>query len=174
MSGHMMFVVGAFCLLSLITLGVNSVILDKTTVMLDTEASITAISIAQAMVDEMQTKSYDTHTVSARVYNTTDLTPTNQLGPEVGESITYPDVYPYHSATTFNDLDDYNGYQRTVSTTRMGNFAVVDSVYYVTESNLDVKSSSQTFYKKMVVKVTHPSMKVSVILTDVMVYRRYI
>ena len=173
-SSHMMFVVGAFALLSLITLSVNSIIVEKTTVMLDTEASITAISIAQAMIDEIQSKEYDTQTVSARVYNTANLTPTNQLGPEVGESLTLPDVFPYQSATHFNDIDDYNGYRRTVSTTRLDNFAVTDSIYYVMESNLNLKSSTQTYYKKMVVTVTHPSMKVPVVLTDVVVYRRYI
>jgi hypothetical protein len=174
MSGHMMFVVGAFALLSLVTLGVNSIILEKTTVMLDTEASITAISISQAMIDEIQSKAYDEKTLSVRVYNTADMTPTDELGPEAGEAITYPDVYPYASVTTFDDADDYNRYRRTVTTTRLGDFTVLDSVYYVTDSNLDVRSFTQTFYKKIVVTVTHPNMKVPVVLTDVLVYRRYI
>ena len=173
-SSHMMFVVGAFALLSLITLSVNSIIVEGTTVMLDTEASITGISIAQAMIDEIQSKEYDTQTVSARVYNTANLTPTNLLGTEAGESISTPDVLPYQSATVFNDTDDYNGYRRTVSTTRLGNFAVTDSIYYVMESNLNLKSSTQTYYKKMVVTVAHPRMKVPVVLADVVVYRRYI
>ncbi len=170
----MMFVVGAFALLSLVTLSINSIIVEKTTVMLDTEASITAISIGQAMIDEIQSKEYDTQTVGARVYDAANLTPTNQLGTEAGESLTLPDVFPYQSVSLYNDLDDYNGYRRTVSTSRMDNFTVVDSVYYVNETNLDLKSSTQTFYKKMVVTVTHPSMKVPVVLTDVIVYRRYI
>ncbi len=173
-SSHMMFVVGAFALLSLITLSINSIIVETTTVMLDTEASITGISIAQAMIDEMQAREYDTHTVGARVYDAANLTPTNQLGPEAGESLTLPDVYPYQSATRFNDVDDYNGYRRTVSTSRLDNFTVVDSIYYVNESNLDLKSSPQTYYKKIVVRVTHPNMKVPVVLSDIVVYRRYI
>lgn len=173
-SSHMMFVVGAFAILSLITLSVNSIIVESTTVMLDTEASITGISIAQAMIDEIQSKEYDTQTVSARVYNTANLTPTNLLGTEAGESISTPDVLPYQSATVFNDIDDYNGYRRTVSTARLDNFAVTDSIYYVMESNLNLKSSTQTYYKKMVVTVAHPSMKVPVVLADVVVYRRYI
>lgn len=174
MTGHMMFVVVAFALLSLVTLGVNGLILEKTTVMLDAEASITAISIAQAMIDEIQTKSFDTKTVTARVFNAADLTPTIRLGPEAGETITLPDVFPFRSDSLYDDVDDYNNYRRTVTTPRLGNFAVVDSVYYASESNLDLRSSTQTFYKKIMVTVTHPSMRVPVVLTDVTVYRRYI
>ena len=169
-----MFVVGAFALLSLVTLSINSIIVEKTTVMLDTEASITGISLAQAMVDEIQSKEYDTQTIGVRVYDVANLTPTNSLGPEGGEGVTLPDVYPYQSVTGYNDLDDYNGYRRTVGTARLDNFTIVDSVYYVMESNLDLKSSTQTYYKKMVVTVTHPNMKVPVVLTDISVYRRYI
>ena len=172
-SGNMLFVVGAFALLSLVALGVNRMILDKTTVMLDTEASITAISVAQAMIDEIQTKSFDAKTKSdsVRIYNTADLTLASSLGPE--ENITLPDVSPYQSVVKYNDVDDYNGYRRTVTTPRLGNFTVVDSAYYVTEANPDVRSTPQTFYKKMVVTVTHPTMKAPVRLTDVSVYRRY-
>jgi hypothetical protein len=173
-SNHMALVVGAFALLALIALGVNGRIVEQTTVMLDTEASITSISIGQAMIDEMKEKEFDTHTVGARVYSVASMTPSNLLGPESGESISFPDAFPYASMSTYNDADDYNGYRRLVSTPRMGGFTVEDSVYYVSDSNLDVKSSTQTFYKKIVVRVTHPNMKAPVTLTDVIVYRRYI
>src|SRR3972149_2931687 len=127
-SSHMMFVVGAFALLSLITLSVNSIIVEKATVMLDTEASITGISIAQAMIDEIQSKEYDTQTVSARVYKTADLTPPSLLGREAGEGIATPDIFPYACVSVFNDVDDYNDYRRTVTTARLSTFSVLDSV----------------------------------------------
>jgi hypothetical protein len=173
-SGQMMYVLGALALLSLLVLSVNKIIVENTSVMLENEASITAISLAQAMIDEIQTKEFDQNTVNARVYSTSGLTAVASLGPDAAESVPSIDTYSFQSASVFNDVDDYNNYQRKVSTPRLGDFLVRDSVYYLTESNLNQKSTSPTFYKKIVITVTHPNMARPIVLSDVAVYRRYI
>ena len=170
----MISVLGAFALLSFLVLSVNTTILEKTEVILDTEASITSISLAQAMVDEIQSKEFDQKCIGVRIYNASDMTSSGSLGCDAGETLALPDTLTYLSTSRFNDVDDYNGYRRTVRTHSLDDFVVVDSVYYVSNSDPNQKSSTQTFYKKIVVKITNPVMKQPVILTDITVYRRYI
>lgn len=171
----MLTVLGALTLLSLVSLSVNTMIIGKTTTMLDAEAQLNAISIAQTMIDEIMLKNFDAATVSAKVYDPDDFTPVNGLGCSGTESarVPQPDTYPYKSAGGFNDVDDYHRYSRTAATPRMGNFTVTDTVYYVAESNPDANSMTQTFFKKVVVTVRHPNMSAPLRLSDVAVYRRY-
>ena len=171
----MLTVLGALALLSLVSLSVNTMIVGKTTTMLDAEGQLNAISIAQSMIDEVMQKSYDAATVSAKVYAPSNFTAAGGLGCNGGEAsmVPLPDAAPYKSVSGYNDVDDYNGYRRTVSTPRMGNFDVRDSVWYVMESNPDQKSGTQTFFKRVKVTVRHPNMTSPLTLSDVAVYRRY-
>jgi hypothetical protein len=171
----MMTVLGALCLLSLVSLSINTMIVGKTTTMLDAEGQLNAISIAQSMIDEIMSKSFDAATVSAKVYDDSVFTAAGSLGCNGGEAsaVPLPDAYPYKSVSGYNDVDDYHKYRRTVSTPRMGNYDVRDSVWYVVETNPDQKSSTQTFFKRVQVTVRHPNMSSPLTMTDVAVYRRY-
>ena len=175
--GQMLSVLGALMLLSMVSLGINTMLVSKTTVMLEAEASLSAISLAQTMIDEIQTKAYDAATVTAKVYDTSDLTASGGLGPNgITETpnVPQPDVSsPFKSVKYYNDVDDYNLYRRRASTPILGNFDILDSIYYVKESNPSTKSTSQTFFKKIVVKITHRNMAYPLYLSDVVVYRRY-
>lgn len=174
-TGQMLTVLGALALLSLVSLSINTMIVGKTTTMLDAEAQLNAISISQSMIDEVMQKSYDAATASAKVYNAGSFTGAGSLGCSGSEAsiVTQPDTYPFKSANGYNDVDDYHRYRRTVSTPRMGDFDVRDSVWYVVESNPDMKSSTQTFFKRVKVTVRHPNMTSPLTMTDVAVYRRY-
>lgn len=174
-TGQMLMVLGALMLLSMLSLSVNSMFIDKTTTMLDAEANLDAISIAQSMIDEIMTKSYDAYTVSAKVYASDQFTPASSLGPNATESsqVTQPDTSPFKSVNGFNDVDDYNLYRRTVVNARMGNFTVLDSVFYVSESNPNQKIFTRTFHKKVVVTVSHRNMAKPLQISDIAVYRRY-
>lgn len=176
-TGQMLSVLGALMLLSMVSLGINAMILSKTTTMLEAEASLNAISLAQTMIDEIQTKPYDAATVSAKVYDASDFTAAGSLGPNGATEVPYvpqPDVStPFKSVKYYNDVDDYHLYRRTAFTPILGNFTLLDSIYYVKESNPSTKSTTQTFYKKIVVKVTHRNMSYPLYLSDVIVYRRY-
>jgi hypothetical protein len=175
--GQMLSVLGALMLLSMVSLGINSMIISKTTTMLEAEASLSAVSLAQTMIDEIQTKSYDASTVGSRIYDASDFTTASGLGPNGLTETPYvpkPDTYnPFRSVKYYNDVDDYHLYRRRASTPILGYFDILDSIYYVKESDPSTKSTTQTFFKKIVVKVTHRNMSYPVYLSDVVVYRRY-
>lgn len=192
-TGQMLLVLGALMILGIVTLTVNSMLASKTQTMLNAEADLMAVSIAQSMIDEAMTASYDKLVVadSVKIFNdSSQFTPSANLGPEGSEAILVPLPEPpdtsgaYKSVKYYNDFDDYNGYRRYVYTS-MGVFAVCDTVYYVTEYNPDQYSSAQTFHKKIVVTVRHPNLVPPgqgyspwdgpgyFQLSDVAVYRRY-
>ncbi len=175
-TGQILSVLGAIMILSMVSLAINTMIVGKTTTMLEAEASLTAISLAQTMIDEVQRKSFDKATVSTLVYDPTNFTASSSLGPDGSElsNVPLPDsASPYNSDKYYNDVDDYNGYSRKASTPLMGTFTLMDSVYYVSESNPDSVSTTQTFFKKIVVRVSHPNMSYPLVISDVAVYRRY-
>lgn len=150
-------------------------IVGKTTTMLDAEAQLNAVSIAQSMIDEVMQKPFDAATVSAKIYDDSLFTGAGSLGCNGGEAsaVPLPDTYPYKSVNGYNDIDDYHRYRRTVPTPRMGNFDVRDSVWYVVETDPEAKSGVQTFFKRVKVTVRHPNMNSPLELSDVAVYRRY-
>src|SRR5512143_3808376 len=59
---QMFFVIGALILLGSAIMGINQMLLIKTTTMLDAEAGLTATSIGQSMIDKIMTKNYDAST----------------------------------------------------------------------------------------------------------------
>jgi hypothetical protein len=171
----MLTVLGALALLSLVSLSINTMIVGKTTTMLDAEGQLNAISIAQSMIDEVMQKSFDAATVSAKVFDASDFNAVGSLGcsPSEASVVSQPDTYPFKSVNGYNDVDDYHRYRRIVSTPRMGNFDVRDSVCYAVEANPDQKASTQTFFKRVTVTIRHPNMASPLTLSDVAVYRRY-
>ena len=200
-TGQMLAALGALVLLSIVSITVNSMMASKTNTMLEVEADLNAISLGQSMLDEALSQEYDLATVNGtKVYDSTKFTAATDLGPSSTEqsNVHLPDslVLPgpnqmpsidsaYKSNKYYNDVDDYNGYKRIAFTSTMTDFYMIDTVYYVTESNPDVKSSTQTFYKKVVVTIRHRNMcppgipfnawtgKYYLQVSDVAVYRRY-
>jgi hypothetical protein len=174
---QMLFVIGAIVLLGVASLGVNYMLLSKTTTMLQAEASLTAISMAQTMIDEVMSQSFDEVTANGTlIYDSTKFTPQNQLGPSSTESshVPLPDTAsPFNSIQYYNDVGDYNNYSRISSTPLLGQFTIVDTILYVQESDPDSLSTGQTFFKKILVTVRHPNMTYPVQLSDVVVYRKY-
>ena len=174
---QMFTVIGALVLLGVASLGINAMLASKTTTMIQAEASMNSISIGQTMIDEIMTKSYDAATANgAKVYAASNFTAAGSLGCNSSEAslVPQPDAAsPFKSIQYYNDVDDYNNYQRKVSTPVLGTFTVVDTVFYVSESDPNQLSGTQTFYKKIVVTVRHPNMSYSLQLSDVVVYRKY-
>jgi hypothetical protein len=171
----MLAVLFAMVLLGSTILGVNVMLIDKTETMLEAEASLTAVSLGQSMMDEIMTKSYDAITAAGtRVWDSTLFTAPGALGPSGAETGLVPLPDPSGlSDKWYNDVDDYNGYIRRASTPILGNFTVRDSVYYVSESNLNVKVNHQTSLKRIVVVVTHRNMRYSLYLYDLYIYRKF-
>jgi len=162
---QMFFIIGALVMLTLVTGSVNSMLTSKNQTMLFAEANLMAISIAQSMIDEIQTKKFDQRVVpdTARVFqDSTQFTPSASFGPDASEGTHVPlpespdTASSYKSLKYYDDISDYQGYRRYVWTS-MGVFAVTDSIYYVTTANPDQYSGVQTFLKRIVVTVRHPN-----------------
>jgi hypothetical protein len=190
-TGQVMFILGAFAMLSLLALNVNRTMYGSLSLGLEMEATLNALSIGQSMLDEVMQKNFDENTIDKVAYNYSDITAKGSLGPEGTEGIAgYDSAYTtsdgvfhdFQSKSGFDDVDDYHLYKRKVYDARMGYFTVVDSVLYVSESNPDAPASSATFFKEIVVTVTHPNLpkknatdstSLPVVLRDINIYRQY-
>lgn len=144
-TGQMMLTLGALALLSLVVLRVNNGFFNTSSVLIDSKLGVLATSVATSIIEEATGKAFDHKTDSTSVNNLTDLSST--LGPESGES--YAD---------YNDIDDYNGFKKIDNTMPAAEFHVSCEVNYVKDTNLDGKSSSRTWHKKITVHVSSPSM----------------
>ncbi|MBI5020489.1 MAG: hypothetical protein HZB59_03550 [Ignavibacteriales bacterium] len=201
-TGQLLLVIGALTLLSIVSMSVNSLIISKTTTILQAEASLAATSIAQSMLDEILTAQFDSATVINKVFpgQESKFTTIARLGPEVGITTNEPrnevNLVPqpeppdtsisYRSAIYYNDIDDYHNYRRYYYSQSLGLFTVKVTVIYVTESNPDIQSGSQTFLKKVNVYVRHRNLAVDdrnydewaspyyLQLSDIAIYRRYL
>ena len=187
-SGQSFLVIGAFVVLSTLTLNVNSSLIMTTTTGLEMEATLSAVSIAQTMTDEVLTRDFDQKTTSGkRIYEAHDLTYSSEFGPDgIAEQIIGDNAVDtsrtdgFESKTKFNDVDDYEGYVRKSWNPRFGWFNVTVHVEYVDEDNPDAPSGGRTFYKCVTVEVMHPSLVkdannevIPYVIKDLAVYRRY-
>jgi hypothetical protein len=190
-TGQVMLILGAFAVLSILSLSLNRTMFGSSQLGYELEATLNALSIGQSMLDEILTKSFDQKTTAGKIaYNVSQVTPYGSLGPESGEAITGFDsaytsggiFHDFQSKSQFNDADDYHLYRRRVFDPRMGYFEVIDSIFYVSEYAPAKDTTSATFYKKIVVVVTHPSLPKAkdtdttvapIIVRDIAVYRQY-
>ncbi len=160
MGVNMLLTIGGIVLLSTFVLFANGLLSDNIETSSDNEFMITAISLAQSVIDEAKAKAFDEITISDSVTSPTDLTSANLLGRDgFGESVSNPDTAQAdqcQSFSQFDDLDDYNGYVRLVNTPRAEGYRVSASVSYASVTYPDSVKSSQTFCKRMVVTVTSP------------------
>jgi hypothetical protein len=161
--GQTLLVMCAMVLLSLVVLQANGIILSKYTQTYDTQATLEAVSLAETKLDDVTRKAFDEKSISKKIYDATDFTSTASLGPDAGES----------GIAQFDDIDDYNGTTETFATPTVDNFTATYVVEYVTIDNPDVVSAAQTFFKRVKVTITNPSMAHPVISSRIVVYRRY-
>jgi len=150
--------IGAIVLMALVSLRFNTTLLQNRTTEIENKVYLTAFSLADDLIEEIKQKAFDEETVEWRAITTNQLTPYNLFGPvDPGESSVYD----------FDDIDDYNGYSKAVSLPHAENYSVTSTVDYVTASNPDVTSLSQTFFKRVSVNVTSPYMSHAVKLSFV-------
>jgi len=184
--GQTMISAAFFVLLTLAVLSANTMILENTKYYLQEEAVEQASNFGNALLSEILTKKFDSQVTldgSGNVtgpYNSHNLpwpgTPTLFDPPSaMGTSATTednvmpggnPDVAPYKSIrgdspSWFDDVDDYKGYKRAANSADISGYLLTVDVYYVKKivvSGHDsvATASSQTYYKKIDVSVTHP------------------
>ncbi len=149
-----LFSIGALLLFSLISLRFNSTLLENSTVETENKVYLTAFSLADDLIEEIKQKAFDAATVKFPTTNPEDLTSAYNLGPGSWEE------YPF-----YNDIDDFNGFTRTVSAPHAENYSVSCEVCYVDADNPDQKVMTQTFYKRVRVTITSPYMRSPIILS---------
>ena len=101
--------------------------------------------IAQGMIERILVKGYDDKFFGGKDTAVSAFSTT--LGKDAGEVA--------GRDTTFDDIDDYKGYQDSVAHPRLGKFYVSCNVWYVSETAPFDTTASKTFLKKISVSVTN-------------------
>jgi len=154
----LLLVLGAMMIFSLLTVNVNSFLMKNSIIQVNSELNFTAVSLAQNIIDIARTKAFDETTTNGGQPTLIPSGFSATLGPESGE--TY---------SSYNDFDDYNNYT-TQDTTDNGIYTAQVSVNYVTGLNYTQVSNTPTSYKRMVVKISNPSLKDTVRISFIKSY----
>ena len=127
---------------------------------LNNEATISATGIGQSLLEQIELKAFDEETISNSVADTDSLTSSYSLGKDAGETTHY----------TFDDFDDYNGYTKTESLTRLGTFSTEIEVYYVNTMSPDTKVFYKTFSKRIDISVANEYLLDTLVFAKVISY----
>jgi hypothetical protein len=164
----MILALGAMILLTILITNVNKNSLSVEDVMYDSNFGITATSIASSVIEDASKKRFDSifYVDSSTVYNPNDFTPAANLGVDSGEDITDP--------KTFNDFDDYDNYTTVDSTMPSAIFDISCKVNYVNDTALDDSVNTQTYHKKITVKVWSRSMRDTMVMSSIYSYWNFL
>jgi hypothetical protein len=144
--GHLIITIGALMLLITTVMSINRNLLANDEDISVAQADILAMSLTSSYLDRARGYSFD-ETVDTSSFNVTDpttFTPAASLGPDsLGED----------TLTTFNDIDDLDGYALEIQVRGSDEkYKSTFTVNYVTDANPDVVSSAQTFLKRVDVR----------------------
>lgn len=153
-------VIGSLFILSTLTLSFYNTNTEQLLSSTDNEAIIASTGIAQSILDEIQTRSFDEFTTTKPTTATDSLTSAFSLGPESGET----------SSNQFDDIDDYNGYSENNTDTRLGSYNVAVDVGYVTFANPSTFTNSRSFTKRINVKVYGQYMSDTLSMSHIVAY----
>jgi hypothetical protein len=148
-------VIGAMIIFSFISLNFNGVVLKHLTNEVENKVFLTAFSLADDLIEEIKQKAFDEKTVVFTSINREQLITSSDLGPDVLEN----------SPNQFDDIDDYKVYTKYISLPHAENYTVTANVYYVSENNQNLLSTTQTFFKRVDVKVSSPYMSNDITLS---------
>lgn len=153
-------------LLGIFVLSINTMILNNSKSSFYNEYYLTAISLGQSVIDEAKTKAFDERTISKSYTSSDSMTAPGSLGKdgaELATSVNSKDALTnncFGSQTSYDDVDDYNNYYRTVTTPRAENFTILCTVQYASvtcpDSLFPNSGNTKSFCKVMTVKVTSP------------------
>lgn len=146
--------IGALTLFAITSLSFNKHVLNNSTNELENKVMLTAISLADALIEEIKVKGFDEVTLGIPTASAGNLTPANLLRAELGE------VYP-----NFDDIDDFNGFIKTASTPHAENYTLSANIYYIEPDQPTVYKTTQTFYKRLVVSVSNQYLRNPVTLS---------
>jgi len=141
--GQAIYITCALMMVGLLSRSVNATRLAKDEAAYGSQAIVTANTVAHSLMEEILTKRFDENGAIG-IKDSSLFTPVSSLGYETGESPA--------DATTLDDIDDFKTYTPSVTTT-LGAFSVQCSIYYVSSTEPDTKSTVPTFLKRIDVKV---------------------
>jgi hypothetical protein len=159
MGANMILTIGAILLFGTLLVNSNNIISSNSQIAAQNEYYISALSLAQSVVDEAKTKAFDQRTVSTGVASPNSMTRWDSLGKDAGETVPNPDTLStsspfsvtapgYLSSTKFNDVDDYNDYKRIVNTPRAEGYNVLVKVKYASPTYPDSTYAASRSYCK--------------------------
>jgi len=133
--------IGALLILSLLSVQFNSSVLGNNTTEIENKVYLTAFSLADDLIEEIKEKAFDEKTKDFQAIAVNQLTPANTLTFESGES--WPN---------FDDIDDYNGYQKEIDLPNAEGYNLTCKVNYVDSDGDDI--TTQSYFKKVTITVT--------------------
>jgi hypothetical protein len=145
-TGQVILTLGAFMLLSMILLSFYGLVTDSYKTLDTTQGDITEVALATSFQEIIQGMAFDSATVDT--FLTTSRM--NKLSTTLG-----PDKSGETDMETFNDIDDFNGYQidQVNPGGVLGRFRTFFNVYYVDPNNINSISSAKTFVKRVDMKL---------------------
>lgn len=147
MGNNQFLALGAIILVALISLRFNTTVLENKTTEVENKVYLTAFSLADDLIEEIKQKAFDEQTVEWRAIPTDQLTTIDAFGMvDPGEL----------SVNDFDDIDDYHNYSRPISLPHVEDYTVSSTIDYVSASNPDQVSNVQTYFKRVIVRVTSP------------------
>ena len=160
MGNSMLLTIGTLVLFGAFTLGSFALMANNTEIVSDNEYNLTALSLAQSVIDEAKSKAFDEKSLTKTSSSPDSLTLPNLIGNDGGgESFALPDAITgnqaFSSLSKYDDVDDYNGYRRITNTPRAGGYDIRVSVKYASPTDPDSVKTIRTFCKKMDVSVSH-------------------
>jgi hypothetical protein len=135
----------------------NRVMIGNSAIASQNEFYIAGLSFAQTVIDEAKVKDFSDDPLSGKGSKVINV---SGLGPDVsGEVVNGADAsggagQGFKSQRQFDDVDDYNGYSRTINSDRAEGYNISCLVQFVSETNPNTVSVLPTNAKKMTVLVT--------------------
>lgn len=162
-TGQSLLTLAAMMMLTMMSVNVNTSTLQTQDVMQNSKFGVTAISLATSLIQDASKEAFDENTLAATVSNTGGLTNANSLRAESGET----------TKILFDDFDDFNGFTQRDTTLTSAVYNISCVVDYVSATSPNVRSSSATWHKRMIVSITSPSMKDTVRVTAYTSYWKF-
>jgi hypothetical protein len=163
-STQMILALGAMILLMITIQNINKKTLYTENTMYNSNFGITATSLACSIIEDAGKKRFDNvfYSGDSIVTSVGTFTPASALGVEAGEDISNP--------LTFNDFDDYNKYTAVDSSMPSAVFNISCSVSYVNPALPDIAIATQSWHKKITVKVWSKSMRDTLAMSTIFSY----
>ncbi|MCX6132936.1 MAG: hypothetical protein NTU47_03890 [Ignavibacteriales bacterium] len=157
--GQTMLTAGMLMLLIMSVVSANRMIGENTQAQLQTQALAISATLANDLLLEILSRKFDANSDTLGLKVPSDFDDADHLAPGASELANCPQpdssyVGAFRSITAYNDVDDYNGYRRIVTSNGLSGFKLDVVIYYVSSGTPDTKTTSRTNFKRIQVTVT--------------------